>query len=76
MTIPADDDPDGWTHLRLRLDWPEEVPALLLAVGSHVEILEPPEIRERLVAIASATLARYVGSPNRADAARGAAAGG
>ena len=62
VTLPADDDPDGWTHLRLRLDWPEEVPALLLAVGSHLELLDPPEMRERLVAIASAVVGRYAGS--------------
>jgi predicted DNA-binding transcriptional regulator YafY len=59
VTLEADGDPDGWTHLTLRLDWPDEVPAMLLAVSPHLEIIEPVEMRDRLVAIARATLARY-----------------
>ena len=55
----AVDDPAGWRHLRLRLDWPKEVPGLLLGVGPGIEVLHPPEIRERLIAIARATLERY-----------------
>ncbi|MEO8228858.1 MAG: YafY family protein [Chloroflexota bacterium] len=62
VTLPADGDPDGWTHLRLRVDWPDEVPAMLLAVSPDLEIIEPVEIRDRLVAIARATLARYAES--------------
>jgi predicted DNA-binding transcriptional regulator YafY len=58
-TLPSDDDPEGWTHLSLRVDWPEEVPALLLAVGPNLEVIEPVDIRERLIANARATLARY-----------------
>jgi predicted DNA-binding transcriptional regulator YafY len=52
-------DPDGWVHLRLRLDWPDEVPWRLLGAGSHVEVLEPPELRDRLVGAAGRVLARY-----------------
>ena len=32
IELPAED-PDGWRHLRLRLDWPEEVPGRLLGRG-------------------------------------------
>jgi predicted DNA-binding transcriptional regulator YafY len=53
------DGPDGWQRLRLRLDWPSEVPAQLLAVGPDLEVLEPLEIREQLIEIARATAARY-----------------
>ena len=53
------DDPEGWQRLRLRLDWPSEVPARLLSVGPYLEVLEPPEIRQRLIEIARATTARY-----------------
>jgi predicted DNA-binding transcriptional regulator YafY len=53
------DDPDGWLHLRLRLLWPDEVPNRLLAVGSSLEVLEPLDVRERLVASAGRVLDRY-----------------
>ncbi len=52
-------DPEGWPHLRLELPWPEEVAALLLGVGSGLEVLDPPEIREQLVATAARVLGRY-----------------
>ena len=58
ITLPSAD-PDGWTHLRLTLDWPDEVHGQLLGVGRHLEVLEPPEVRRRLIASARATLARY-----------------
>jgi predicted DNA-binding transcriptional regulator YafY len=58
-----DTDPAGWIHLRLRLDWPDEVPARLLAAGSFIEVLDPPEIRDRLVRIARRVLDRYEAAP-------------
>ena len=54
-----DDDPEGWLRLRLRISWPDEVPGQLLAMGSGLEVLEPPEIRARLVAMAERVVARY-----------------
>ncbi|HYH92084.1 MAG TPA: YafY family protein [Candidatus Saccharimonadales bacterium] len=53
------DDPDGWLHLRLRMQWPEDVHGQLLAVGSSLEVLEPPEIRARVEATARRVIARY-----------------
>jgi len=58
-----EDDPAGWIRLRLRLDWPDEVPARLLAAGSSIEVLDPPEIRDRLVRIARRVLERYGVAP-------------
>jgi predicted DNA-binding transcriptional regulator YafY len=55
----AVDDPEGWLHLRLRLLWPDEVPARLLAVGSGFEVIEPLDIRERLISTAARVLERY-----------------
>ena len=52
-------DPEGWLHLRLRVDWPEEASHALLRLGSGVEVLEPVEVRERLVATARRILGRY-----------------
>ena len=61
-------DPDDWLHLRIRLEWPDEAAASLLAAGSHVEVLEPAELRDRVVALAARILERYrTGEPERAD---------
>ncbi len=54
-------DPDGWLRLRLRLDWPGEVPARLLAVGADLEVLAPEETRRRVVRLARAVAERYAG---------------
>jgi predicted DNA-binding transcriptional regulator YafY len=56
-------DPDGWTRLRLRVDWPDEAPGRLLALGGDLEVLEPIEVRERLVALASGAIARHATPP-------------
>ena len=56
-------DPDGWIRLRLRLDWPDEVPARLLAAGTSIEVLDPPDIRDRLARIARRVADRYEAAP-------------
>jgi predicted DNA-binding transcriptional regulator YafY len=56
-------DPDGWIRMRLRLDWPDEVPARLLAAGASIEVLDPPEIRDRLARIARRVADRYEAAP-------------
>jgi predicted DNA-binding transcriptional regulator YafY len=56
--LPAED-PDGWRHLRLSIDWPDEVPARLLAVGGGIEVLDPPEVRQRIRELAEAAASRY-----------------
>jgi predicted DNA-binding transcriptional regulator YafY len=57
-TIPAED-PDGWVHLRVTADWPEEVPGRLISLGSRAEILDPPEVRERAILLARRMLERH-----------------
>jgi predicted DNA-binding transcriptional regulator YafY len=52
-------DPDGWTRLRLRVDWPEEAPGRLLGLGGDLEVLEPVEVRERLVELARGAITRH-----------------
>jgi predicted DNA-binding transcriptional regulator YafY len=54
-------DPDGWVHLRLRLDWPGEVPGRLLAVGADLEVLGPEDVRRRVVRVAREVADRYAG---------------
>lgn len=53
------DDPDGWLHVRVRLDWPNEVVAQILAVGPRCELLEPVELRERIAAQARRVAEHY-----------------
>ena len=52
-------DPDGWLRLRMRMDWPDEVPGRLLAAGGVVEVLDPPELRARIARRAATVLALY-----------------
>lgn len=61
----GDPDPRGWLHLRLRISWPDEVAARLVGMGEHLEVLDPPEVRERLLELARGALRRNggVGGP-------------
>ncbi len=52
-------DPEGWVHLRLQVEWPDEVAHAMLRLGSGVEVLEPSEVREQVVATAQRILDRY-----------------
>ena len=61
----SEPDPDGWTRLRLRLDWPDDVAAQLLAAGSSIEVLDPPAIRDGVTRIARRILDRYEAAPAR-----------
>jgi len=56
------DDPDGWSHLRVTVEWPHEAHARMLRLSGHAEVLGPPDVRERLIASALSVLARY-GAP-------------
>jgi predicted DNA-binding transcriptional regulator YafY len=55
-------DRDGWLRLRLRLEWPGEVPALLFGVGADLEVIGPPEVRRRIVETAQGIVDRYAGT--------------
>jgi predicted DNA-binding transcriptional regulator YafY len=54
-------DPDrpGQVRLRMTLSYPDEVPGLLLAVGPNLEVIEPVDIRERVIRLAELVAARY-----------------
>jgi hypothetical protein len=43
----------------LTLGYPDDVPGLLLAVGPNLEVIGPPEIRERVIKLADLVSARY-----------------
>lgn len=56
---PPENDPEGWTVLRLRMDWPAEVPARLLALGSEAEVIAPLDVRARVALLAQQVADRY-----------------
>ncbi len=49
----------GMVRLRLALDYPDEVPGQLLAMGPNLEVIGPPEIREQVIKLADLVAARY-----------------
>jgi len=52
-------DADGWYHLRMAVDWPEEVPARMVAMGGRLEILDPPEVRDEALRLARRVIERH-----------------
>jgi predicted DNA-binding transcriptional regulator YafY len=52
-------DRDGWTRLRLLVDWPEDAAGRLLGLGGDLEVLDPPAVRAQLVNLASGAVARH-----------------
>ena len=52
-------DPDGWLHVRVTLDWPNEVVGQVLAVGPDCELLDPVELREKVASEARRVAALY-----------------
>jgi predicted DNA-binding transcriptional regulator YafY len=55
-----EEDRDGWTGLRIRLDYPEEAAGVLLRAGPMVDVVSPPELRAEVAATARAVAARYL----------------
>ena len=58
-----DPDPEGWLRLRLRMDWPDEAPRVLLGAGRWVEVLGPPDVRAQAAATARAIAGHYTADP-------------
>ena len=57
---PLDEpDADGWQHLRLTVSWPDEVANRLLSIGPRIEVLEPADVRDRVITLAGRVLERY-----------------
>jgi len=59
----SEPDPEGWLRLRLRMDWPDEAPRVLLGAGRWVEVLGPPEVRAQVTATVRAIAGHYVDDP-------------
>ena len=54
---------DGSIRLRLSFDWLDEVIGALFQLGALVEVIDPPELRVRMVEMAQALLGRYGATP-------------
>jgi predicted DNA-binding transcriptional regulator YafY len=52
-------DPDGWVKVSLRFDVIGEACAYVLGFGDEMEVLEPSELRERVVQLAGAVVTFY-----------------
>jgi predicted DNA-binding transcriptional regulator YafY len=55
-------DADGWTTLAVEFETLKDASAYVLSFGPQVEILEPPELRERIVELAQNVVDRYAQS--------------
>ena len=54
--VPSDDE---WPHLAMHFRVREAACGVLLGFATDVEVLEPPEIRERMLELATAALELY-----------------
>jgi predicted DNA-binding transcriptional regulator YafY len=58
-------DPEGWVRIRLRVRFAREALGRLMALGGGFEVIDPPEMRERVVRLAGAALERHAASDAR-----------
>ena len=58
-TLPSGGEADGWSRLRLGIEWPEDAAARLVGMGSAMEVLEPAELRDQVLELARGSLARH-----------------
>jgi predicted DNA-binding transcriptional regulator YafY len=54
-----DPEPADWVRLRLAMEWPGEVPGRLLAMGTALEVVDPPELREEIGRLAESVAEAY-----------------
>ncbi|WP_329179921.1 helix-turn-helix transcriptional regulator [Streptomyces sp. NBC_01477] len=52
-------EPDGWTRATLPTESLDQAHAFFLSLGAEAEVLDPPELRDRLAATARALAAAY-----------------
>jgi predicted DNA-binding transcriptional regulator YafY len=61
LPLPTDVERDehGWARLRVRFERPDRAARQLLRLGADVEVLDPPQLRERMADVAVGLLALY-----------------
>lgn len=60
--LPNDNDPDRWLRLRLAIEWPRDAAERLVGMGGRAEVIEPAELRRKVIDLGRASLARH-GAP-------------
>jgi predicted DNA-binding transcriptional regulator YafY len=53
-------DADGWVPVSLRFDIEKAACAYVLGFGAQMEVIEPLELRDRVLQVAKETIARYI----------------
>lgn len=53
---------DGWVKVSIRFDVEQEACAYVLGFGDQIEVLEPPELREKVMQLAQRVVAFYAGN--------------
>ena len=56
--LPDPDDP-AFVRVEFAFEWMDQAQAAAFGLGHIVEVLEPPELRDQMVKVARAVLARY-----------------
>ncbi len=64
---------DGWVVLRVQFEVEEEACAYVLGLGPLVEVIEPPELRQKVAALAEATSRLYASAAAPVHGNRGLA---
>jgi len=70
--LPAGDTgSEGWVALRVQFDHEDEARFFALGLGPHVDVIDPPSLRDRVAADAAAVVARTRSAPPRARTTQG-----
>jgi predicted DNA-binding transcriptional regulator YafY len=64
-------DPDGWVRLRISFENEEEACFAVMGLGARVEVIEPSELREKLIAGLAAALESARKSARASSASKG-----
>ncbi|HEU4390061.1 MAG TPA: YafY family protein [Blastocatellia bacterium] len=54
-----DRDPDGWTRVAMRFQFEKDAAEWVLSFGTEVEVIEPAELGERVLAMAESVVTAY-----------------
>jgi predicted DNA-binding transcriptional regulator YafY len=52
-------DPDGWTRVAIRFQFPADAREFILGFGPAIDVLDPSDLRDDVIALARATVERY-----------------
>lgn len=66
-TVQPDPGDAGFVRIAVPFDWIDQAQAAVFTLGHLVDVLEPPDLRDQLVNVARAVLARYAGGASLAE---------